>query len=123
MGKKPKRKPAAERPSRLAPSGPDVRVQFNDYAEMRFDERLAPEGITREEFIAAVRVGNTKKKDEVDPNGTAEEPRFRRYVQLRCGDRLQRIRVILFIRAPQTDTDPGEIEILNVMIVKAETGR
>ena len=107
---------------RRVPRGAGVRVLWNDYGRMRFEERLAAH-VSLEEFSRIVATGNTKKKDEEDPNGSEAEPRYRRWVNVKIGERIERVRVILFVRAEATESDPGAIEILNVMIVNARTGR
>lgn len=101
-----------------------MRIRWTSYGEKRFRERLEHGGASKADLESAVRLANTtKKRDEWDPDGTEDEPRVRRWVQVMLGGKAVRLRVVLLIGAERTSSDPGEILILNVMEVKAATGR
>ena len=106
---------------RLGPYGLTIRVRFSGHGATRAIERVLRElaindqAVIRELFTAP----KSGRDDAPDPSGDGKIRRWA-LIQAKSGD-LREVRIVFVVNAPTTKTDPGEIEIISVVLENKKT--
>lgn len=111
----------AKEPLRLGPCGPDVRVKLTAHGAQRIVQRIVRElGIHDEETLRAIfGAPDSPHDDAPDPSGGGKLRRWSRVRSSRGAERI--LRIVFVVNAETTDNDPGEIEIVSVVLEREIT--